>query len=107
MAKKRDAKIWCELLSSHKHRFPEEFRENSTSRHISIMVGLFPTHNIIIQCSLISVNLSSLSLNISGRKDEEVTRIYSIDECGMCKFCPSSFGSLHVFPPHAITVVAV
>ena len=107
VAKKRDAKIWCELLSSHKHRFPEEFRENSTSRHISIMVGLFPTHNIIIQCSLISMNLSSLSLNISARKGEEVTRIYSIDECGMCKCCASSFGSLHVFPPHAITVVAV
>ena len=53
------------------------------------------------------MNLSSLSLNISGRKGEEVTRIYSIDECGMCKFCSSSFGSLHVFPPHAITVVAV
>ena len=106
VAKKRDAKIWCELLSSHKHRFPEEFRENSTSHHISIMVGLFPTHNKI-QFSLISMNLSSLSLNISGRKGEEVTRIYSIDECGMCKCCASSFGSLHVFPPHAITVVAV
>ena len=107
VAKKRDAKIWCELLSSHKHRFPEEFRQNSTSRHISIMVGLFPTHNIKIQCSLISVNLSSLSLNISGRKDEEVTRIYSIDKSGLYKFFSSSFGSLHVFPPHAITVVAV
>ena len=53
------------------------------------------------------MNLSSLSLNISGRKGEEVTRIYSIDECGMYKFFSSSFGSLHVFPPHAITVVAV
>ena len=53
------------------------------------------------------MSLSSLSLNISARKGEEVTRIYSIDECGMSKFCPSSFGSLHVFPPHAITVVAV
>ena len=81
-AKNCDAKIWCELLSSHKHRFPEEFRENSTSHHISIMVGLFPTHNKI-QCSLISMNLSSLSLNISGRKGEEVTRIYSIDESGV------------------------
>ena len=53
------------------------------------------------------MNLSSLSLNISGRKDEEVTRIYSIDKSGMYKFFSSSFGSLHVFPPHAITVVAV
>ena len=40
VARKRDAKIWCELLSSHKHRFPEEFRENRTSHHVSIMVGL-------------------------------------------------------------------
>ena len=29
------------------------------------------------------MNLSSLSLNISGRKGEEVTRIYSIDESGV------------------------
>ena len=40
VARKRDAKIWCELLSSHKHRFPEEFKENRTSHHVSIMVGL-------------------------------------------------------------------
>ena len=83
VAKKRDAKIWCELLPSHKHRFPEEFRENRTSHHISIMVGLFPTHTNIIQCNLISMSLSSLSLNISGRKGEEMTRIYSIDESGV------------------------
>ena len=52
------------------------------------------------------MNLSSLSLNISGRKGEEVTRIYSIDKSGIYKFFSSSF-SLHVFPSHAITVVAV
>ena len=107
VTKKLDAKIWCKLLSSHKHRFPEEFRENRTSHHIFIMVGFFPTHNIIIQCSLISMNLIYLSLNIFGRKGEEVTRIYSIDESGMNKFFFIFFGSLHVFPPHAITVVAL
>ncbi|CAH3128144.1 unnamed protein product [Pocillopora meandrina] len=47
VTKKRDAKIWCKLLSSHKHRFPEEFRENRTSHHIFIMSPCFssPCHN--------------------------------------------------------------
>ena len=89
VARKRDAKIWCELLSSHKHRLPEEFRENRTSHLVSIMVGLVllfkltsKTLTIIIQSSLISMKLNSSSRNISGRKGE-VPRLYSINKCGL------------------------
>ena len=38
-SKGTDGKLWCELLSSHKYEFPEDFRENRTSHHVSIQVG--------------------------------------------------------------------
>ena len=39
-SKGADGKLWCELLSSTKHRKPEEFGGNGSSHHFSIQVGI-------------------------------------------------------------------
>ena len=40
-SKGADKKLWCELLSSTKHKKPEEFWGNESAHHFSIQVGWF------------------------------------------------------------------
>lgn len=35
-----NGKLWCELLSSDKYRNAEDYKENDTSHHFFLMVGL-------------------------------------------------------------------
>ena len=37
-SKEADGKFWCELLSSDKYRDAENYKENTSSHHLSIVV---------------------------------------------------------------------
>ena len=40
-SKGADGKLWCELLTSSKYINPNEYKENKTSHHFFLKVGLF------------------------------------------------------------------
>ena len=40
-SKDANGKLWCELLSSNRHRNPLDYRENKTSHHLFVRVGSF------------------------------------------------------------------
>ena len=44
-SKGADGTLWCELLSSDKYRTSTEYKENKSSHHFAIMVGLFINMN--------------------------------------------------------------